>query len=272
MKVFIVSCLLFAAAVSAAPSVIDNKIESEGTLSRAAKYLGACFESDDITTCLAVKGITAMNRAARSNNIVVTNGITFKRDPASPVARNGKALSENDIMSELPSESEDRNGRLMDMAMQSVADFFGSHNLEVKVPSETTQEVARAIEEGRGKMKKLMGPLILAVGAKLFALVPLLLGGLALLATKAIVVAKIAFLLALAVSASKLFGGAGKLGGLGGLGGGAAGLANSAGWQQPAQQGWSSGGASYPYARSLGDDDSSEDAQELAFHAQIPAQ
>ncbi|XP_055904679.1 uncharacterized protein LOC129940389 [Eupeodes corollae] len=271
MKVFIVSVMLLAA-VSAAPSVIDNKIESEGTLSRAAKYLGACFESDDITTCLAVKGITAMNRAARSNNIVVTNGITFKRDAAVPVARSAKALSENDIMSELPTEAEERNGRLMDMAMQSVTDFFGTHNLEVKVPTETTQEVARAIEEGRGKMKKLMGPLILAVGAKLFALVPLMLGGLALLATKAIVVAKIAFLLALAVSASKLFGGAGKLGGLGGIGG-AAGLANSAGWQQPAQQGWSSGGSSYPYARNLGDlEDSEEDAQELAFKAQIPTQ
>lgn len=268
MKVFIVSVLVFVAAVSAAPSVIDNKIESEGTLSRAAKYLGACFESDDITTCLAVKGITAMNRAARSNNIVVTNGITFKRDPASPVARSGKALSENDIMSELPSESDERNGRLMDMAMQSVTDFFGTHNLEVKVPTETTQEVARAIEEGRGKMKKLMGPLILAVGAKMFALVPLLLGGLALLATKAIVVAKIAFLLALAVSASKLFGGAaGKLGGLGG-----AVTANSAGWQAPAQQGWSTGNSGYPYARNFGDDESAEDAQELAFKAQIPTQ
>lgn len=66
--------------------------------------------------------------------------------------RSGKALTENDIISQLPESADERNGRLIDMAMQSVADFFGSHNLEVKIPTEATQEVARAIDEGRKKI------------------------------------------------------------------------------------------------------------------------
>lgn len=81
MKVFAIAsaCLLVASCAFAAPSIQDNKIENDSTFSRAARYLGACLESEDMATCLAVKGITAMNRAARSNNIELINGVTFKR-------------------------------------------------------------------------------------------------------------------------------------------------------------------------------------------------
>lgn len=82
MKVFAVTsviCLMVASCAWAAPSVQDNHVESDTTFTRAARYLGSCFESDDMTTCLAVKGITALNRAARSNNIELINGVSFKR-------------------------------------------------------------------------------------------------------------------------------------------------------------------------------------------------
>ncbi|XP_037943417.1 uncharacterized protein LOC119676252 [Teleopsis dalmanni] len=266
MKVFAIATvsLLVVSCVYAAPSVQDNKIESDNTFARAAKYLGSCFESDDMTTCLAVKGITALNRAARSNNIELMNGVSFTRDPASPVQRNGKALSENEIYAQLPASSEERSGRLVDMAVQTAADFFGSHNLEVKVPAEATQEVARALDEGRGKLKKMMGPLALAIGAKVVALIPILLGGLALLTTKAIIVAKIALLLALVVGGSRFFSSFGnKFGGA--LGGG---YSSNAGWASGSNAGWSSGASSaYPYARSINDE-----AQQLAYAGQVPAQ
>lgn len=82
MKVFAVACvslLVLANCAWAAPSVQDNRIESDNSFGRAARYLGACLESDDMATCLAVKGITALNRAARSNNIELVNGVTFQR-------------------------------------------------------------------------------------------------------------------------------------------------------------------------------------------------
>ncbi|XP_017461467.1 PREDICTED: uncharacterized protein LOC108354810, partial [Rhagoletis zephyria] len=83
MKVFVafaIASLLIVSCAWAAPSVQDNRIEGEngGTLALAARYLGNCFETEDITTCLAVKGITALNRAARSNNIEIVSGISFK--------------------------------------------------------------------------------------------------------------------------------------------------------------------------------------------------
>lgn len=274
MKVFIsasVALLAVFGCAWAAPSVQDNRIESDSSSSwaLAARYLGTCLDNDDMTTCLAVKGITALNRAARSNNIELVNGISFKRDTTASTARNAKALTENDIYAQLPQTAEERSGRLIDMAMESAADFLGTHNLEVKIPSETTQEVARALDEGRGKLKKMMGPLALAVGAKIFALVPVLLGGLALLVFKAVFVAKIALVLALLVGGSRIFGGLGnKFGGA--LGGG---FSNS-GWTTGNTGGWSSGVSSgYPYARSMqADTQQGQDAQDLAYAGQISAQ
>lgn len=78
MKVFVVCAILIAGAF-AAPSIQDNKVDEDSTFSRAARFLGNCLDSDDITTCLAVKGITAMNRAARSNNIEIVSGVSFTR-------------------------------------------------------------------------------------------------------------------------------------------------------------------------------------------------
>lgn len=184
----------------------------------------------------------------------------FCRDPTVS-ARSGKALSENEIVESLPAESSERTSRLFDMAVDSLTNFMDSHSLSVKFPQETTQEVARAIEEGRGKLKKLGGPLLLAIGAKLVALIPLFLGGLIFLALKALVVSKIAFVLAAILGLSKLGGGVG-----GGLGGGLLGkVSNGLGWPSTNQQssGWSSGsaGASYPYARNY------ETGQDLAYQA-----
>lgn len=79
MKVFIVSTMLLAVAM-AAPGVMDNKVQ-QGTedASFMSRFVGNCADSGDVTTCLAIKGITALNRAARSNNLEIVSGISFVR-------------------------------------------------------------------------------------------------------------------------------------------------------------------------------------------------
>lgn len=152
--------------------------------------------------------------------------------------------------------------------MDSLTNFIESHSLEVKFPKETSQTVARAIEEGRGKLKKVAGPLLLAFGAKLIALVPLFLGGLIFLAIKALVVSKIAFVLAAILGLQKFGTGGSGLGLLSKVTGGGVG----GGWSSGASNaGWSSGSglsSQYPYARNY------ENAQDLAYNAyagEIPA-
>lgn len=254
MKVFVILSVVLAVAF-AAPGVkfVDSNEESPSL----RKIVSHCVNSEDILTCLSVKGITALNRAARSPSIEVLSGVSFNRDP-SVSARNAKAISENEIIDSLPAESTDRTSRLFDLAMDSLTNFLESHSLEVKFPQETTQEVARAIEEGRGKLKKLAGPLLLAVGAKLIALVPLFLGGLIFLAVKALVVSKLAFVLAAILGLQRLGSGAGGLNLLGKVANGVQGW-SSAAQPAPAWPSTSNVGSSYPYARTY------ENAQDLAY-------
>lgn len=177
--------------------------------------------------------------------------------------RGAKAISENEIADSLPNESTERSGRLYDLAIDALASFVGSHSLELKFPKESSQELARAIEEGRGKLKKFIAPLILAFGAKIVALIPLFLGGLIFLAIKALIVSKIAFVLAALTGLQKLGAGAGGLNLLGKFTNGAA--QPSAGWSSATPSaGWSSGtgaAAQYPYARNY------DTAQDLAYNA-----
>uniref|UniRef100_A0A1B0GMG6 Uncharacterized protein n=1 Tax=Phlebotomus papatasi TaxID=29031 RepID=A0A1B0GMG6_PHLPP len=213
MKILMILGAIVAVAV-AAPSVVDNQFEESNTLSQGARIVANCADSGDVTTCLSVKGIMALNRAARAQKIELLPGVTFNRNP-SAMFRGAKSLSENEITANLPSGVQEKTGRLFDLTLEAASNFLTSHDLEIKLPAETTKNLARSIEEGRGKLKKLAGPLVLALGAKVVALLPLFLGGLVLLATKALVVAKVAFVLAAVLAVQKLLGSSGGFSGSG---------------------------------------------------------
>lgn len=174
-------------------------------------------------------------------------------------ARNAKAISENEIVDSLPADESERSGRLLDLAMDSLTNFMESHSLEVKLPKETPQQIARAIETGRGKLKKLAGPLLMTLAIKLISFVPLFLGGLIFLAIKALVVSKIAFILAAILGFQKFGAGGSGLNLLSKVSNGVGGYSSGA-----STTGWPSGSgisAQYPYARNY------DTAQDLAYNA-----
>lgn len=88
-----------------------------------------------------------------------------RRDPTFS-SRSAKALSENDIINSLPTEESERSEHLFDLAVDSFANFMDSHSLVVKLPKESSQAVARAIEEGRIIKKKHIPKLALALALK----------------------------------------------------------------------------------------------------------
>ncbi|XP_011314437.1 uncharacterized protein Osi14 [Fopius arisanus] len=231
-----------------------------------------CLEMEDsVFSCLAVKANNALARAARSSDIQLFSGITFIRD--TPMERSGKALkTETEILNELPRESSDRTMKIVSMIYESAVSFLKSHSLKINMPEES---MSRALTEGRAKIKKLILPMVAAAGLKIFALMPILFGGLGLLVLKALVVGKIALLIAGILAFQRLFGsGASSVSGLG--------ASNFFKNLQPASgyydssagsQGWSSGAAQQPqqgyYKRSF---DDGKTAQHLAYSAQIPTE
>lgn len=74
MKVFVVLSAVLAIAV-AAPGV--NSINDDSVSLR--KMFANCLNSEDTLTCLSVKGITALNRVARSPSIDLLPGVSFNR-------------------------------------------------------------------------------------------------------------------------------------------------------------------------------------------------
>lgn len=78
MKVFVVLSLV--ALSAAAPSVLDNKINSEdGFFELTTKMFASCADSSDKVTCFALKGVNAINRASRSQNLELLPGVKFVR-------------------------------------------------------------------------------------------------------------------------------------------------------------------------------------------------
>lgn len=70
MKAFIVLSAVLAIA-AAAPTAEES--------SSFRKSIANCLESDDTFSCLSVKGITALNRAARSASIELFPGVSLQR-------------------------------------------------------------------------------------------------------------------------------------------------------------------------------------------------
>ncbi|XP_051169738.1 uncharacterized protein LOC127287059 [Leptopilina boulardi] len=155
----------------------------------------------ELSSCLKLKLLTAMDRVSRSVQLNIVEGITLvKDDPNTP---DEQPKSAEEIEANLPRALDDREDALNTMILDKIVNFFQSHTLKLKLPN--VEELQRSLtEEGRGKKKKGMGGLLaipLLIGG---TLVPLALGALALLAGKALIVSKLALVLASIIGLKKL--------------------------------------------------------------------
>lgn len=115
---------------------------------------------------------------------------------------------------------------------------------------------------GRGKMKKMMSMMMMGMAMKMAAMVPMAIAGLYVLAGKALIVSKIALLLAGIMALKKLL--AQKQSGGGG---------SSAGWSSGGGSGgWSNGGGGGGGGSGGWDKRSFEAAQDVAYQAYLPQQ
>ncbi|XP_023313925.1 uncharacterized protein LOC111693483 [Trichogramma pretiosum] len=236
-----------------------------------------CNESDDMLSCYAVKAITSLDRASRSADINLIDGVSFVRE--GPVERTSRALkSESEVMSGLPTDYVEKTLALATMMYENAANFLKSHSLKLNIPDMAAAGRSLGLEEAFSsthtpgkKNKKVLMPLMAAAGVKLLALAPLLLGGLVILVTKAVVVSKVALLVAGILAFQKFFGAGSGHSGFGGLFGKTqTGYAPAPVYDAPAgsygapvQQG------GYNYKRSFAEKQEAS-AQQLAYSAQAP--
>ncbi|KAL0277507.1 UNVERIFIED_CONTAM: hypothetical protein PYX00_004759 [Menopon gallinae] len=231
---------------------------SDGVMESAFKLMSDCRKTD-FGTCFGVKAVSLLNRMARMDNVNIFDGVSFVR--TGEVDRSGRALSESELENSLPEEPSQKSSRLVDLFLDAALRFFKSHTLQLRLPESTSADLQRAFEEGR-KLKKSLLPIMIGVAAKVFAIIPIILGGLALVATKALILGKIAFVIAAVMGMQKLFSGGSAFGSGFGKGGSPAGWSSSNSYNTG---GWSNSGG--PYYRSFNEAESSHN---LAYSAQAP--
>jgi len=251
----------------------ENEVYGRGSEGSAgwrmvSRVMSECGGEDvtEVMNCLAVKAVAVLDRAARMGNIELLSGVTLSKNPEAEDNRNGRALlTEAQIVQGLPQEPAQRTARLMDLLYDATVRLLQSHTLQLKMPQGAPESFSRALEEGRGKLKKKIFPIVALVGLKLFAIIPIILGVIGLVAAKALIVGKLALIIAGIIALQKFIGGGGSSPftfGKAPLSGGDWSSGGSTG-------GWSSGassGGGYTYRRSLED----EAAQKLAYSAHVP--
>ncbi|XP_032523337.1 uncharacterized protein LOC116774713 [Danaus plexippus] len=159
-----------------------------------------CQQSDGVIPCLKKKAILFFDRAARMESIPLIDGVDIVRASDMEVV----PVSENDIEASLPRNYESKDGMLSSMLWDRVAAFANSRTVQLSLPKMSGQELNKGIEEGRGKMKKMMGMMMMGGAMKMAAMIPVAIAGLFVLAGKALIVSKIALLLAGIIALKKI--------------------------------------------------------------------
>ncbi|CAH1111147.1 unnamed protein product [Psylliodes chrysocephalus] len=253
----------------------------------ALKIYDDCSKMDGLSVCLKKKAVTFIDRLGRMDKLALSDGIVVHKTADAP--KDGPAVTEDQLDQTLPRSSDAKDEALTEMLMDKIGNFVGSRSIEVALPKIS---VAELIEEGRkgdfnfggggggGKGKKkggkkggMMGGMMMLMGAKMAALIPIFIGGLFLLAKKALITAKIALLISGIIAIKKLFGSKKGGGGGGGHGG-------DSGWQSGGGGGgWQSGGGGGGGGWQSGggggggwDKRSYNEVQSLAYNAYSPKQ
>ncbi|XP_055383028.1 uncharacterized protein LOC129613113 [Condylostylus longicornis] len=161
---------------------------------------------EDLTVCLKIKLLAGLEKASRSiKEFNLISGIKFIRDDN--VQENLELpISENEIISNLPRSLEAKDETLNNMILSKIQSFIKSHTLQIKF--DDNDEVEERSSEGR-KKKKGHGALIMIPLLLGGTFVPIAYGALALLAGKALIVSKLALVLASIIGIKKLLSGGG---------------------------------------------------------------
>ena len=170
-----------------------------------------CLRKDSVS-CVKYKLFSFVDKmVGQRDTFALTEGVTIVKTPGAEAEGAPRAISGDESVESL--------------LFNRVQRFLQSHTIKVDLKGSdivnAVSSTGRALEdvsenifgeedtsiEGRGKKKKaakILGPLLLAVALKAAALLPLLLGAIALIAGKALLVGKIALVLSAVIGLKKL--------------------------------------------------------------------
>ncbi|XP_043472570.1 uncharacterized protein LOC122505158 [Leptopilina heterotoma] len=204
----------------------DDNIIEKGYRSLYRVYEECQQRNVGVTPCLKKKAIAFFDRIGKIESLPIAENLELVRSPDAPETTEAPSV---DIETLGRQSGASRDEVLNDILFEKVANLMNGFNVQIRLPKTSSVELKRSIEEGRGKMKKMMGMMMMGMAMKMAAMVPLAMGVLFLLAGKALIISKIALVLSMIIGLKKLLsqkgGGGGDHGGWqqGGGGGGGGG-------------------------------------------------
>ncbi|XP_067004705.2 uncharacterized protein [Anabrus simplex] len=208
---FILLALVSTLPVNTLGDSINNEVStSEDNLTAGLKLIyntyQQCEEQVDVFGCLKVRALKVLHRAVQADSLSLVDGISLVKTEEGSRAI-AQPLQEVDE-SRLPQDPHKKQEILDDMIADHVARFIKTHTLQFKMPKFITE----IVEEQEGRRRKGGGgkgvALLLGLMMK-GGLMAMAYKGVAILAAKALMVAKIALVLAAVAGLSSLAGGGG---------------------------------------------------------------
>lgn len=173
-------------------------LTSANSFETSLKLLGRMYEncesSQEIFKCFKIQAAKFIDRAARMDKLPILDGISLVSRPDSGRAF-PSSLPEGD-MNALPSDQIDKYLQL------ATSKLMQSHRVIIS-PISIGGDVGRSFSEARGKLKKMMGPILAGVMIK-GGFLAIAFQAIALIAGKALLIGKIALLLSAIIGLKKL--------------------------------------------------------------------
>jgi hypothetical protein len=155
-----------------------------------------------VSACLKKKAITFFDRLGRIDSLPIAENLELVKVP-------GVELEPSRNVSDIEATLGRTNGAsrdevLNDILLERISSLMNSFNVQIRLPKTSATDLKRSMEEGRGKMKKMMGMMMMGMAMKMAALIPIAMGVLFLLAGKALIISKIALVLSMIIGLKKL--------------------------------------------------------------------
>lgn len=175
----------------------DSKLSFLSDLSQVVRVYEEC-NAKELTPCLKMKFITALDRLSRKVELPITDQIALVKDE--------KADSSNEIDNEvleatLPRSLDEKETKLDEIIAEKLVNFFSTRSFQFKLSG--VKDMQRSLQE-EGRKKNKYGSLMMIPLMMGGSMIPMALGTLALLAGKALIIAKLALVLSLIIGLKKL--------------------------------------------------------------------
>lgn len=156
-----------------------------------------CEKADEILKCFKIQAVKLVDRAARMEALPIFDGVSLVRIPES-----GRAFPSSIPDGDLNSLSSDEVDKLLNLATSKL---IQTHRVRIS-PNSVGSDLGRSLSEARGKLKKMIGPILAGVAIK-GGFLAIAFQAIALIAGKALLIGKIALLLSAIIGLKKLVAG-----------------------------------------------------------------